>query len=255
MLAKVRAVAACNDTNKKSIYSDFGDAVWCSFPSSDWGFAPFNHPDALTNGIYTTDRIGLAGYNEIGDYTDDFGGTSSACPGVAGVAALILSANPDLTWLEVRNVIKDTCEKIDVAGGHYAANNHSKFYGYGKVDAEKAVKKALSLKVVAQLATVRIVSAMIDPNGADIGHEKISLRNTSTATVNLSGWAIEIKGKKELLTATLAGGETKSIELSGTKAKLSNTGATINLLDASQHVVHTVTYKKMQVKKGLPIEF
>jgi len=252
---KVLAVAACNDTNKRSIYSDFGAAVWCSFPSSDWGFAPFNHPDALTNGIYTTDRMGTAGYNKIGDYTDDFGGTSSACPGVAGVAALILSANPDLTWQQVKQVIKETCEKIDVAGGQYASNNHSKFYGYGKVDAEKAVKKALSMKIVSQLAVVRIVAAIVDPNGVDIGHEKISLRNTSTAAVNLSGWAIEIKGKKELLTATLAGGETKSIELSGTKAKLSNTGATINLLDASQHVVHTVSYKKVQVKKGLPIQF
>ncbi|MGD0340491.1 MAG: S8 family serine peptidase, partial [Bacteroidales bacterium] len=121
--------------------------VWCSFPSSDLGYAPFHHPEPLTNGIYTTDRVGEQGYNPFGDYTDDFGGTSSSCPGAAGTVALMLSANPDLTWKQVREIIKDTCEKIDKAGGKYDSRGHSKYYGYGKVSAENAVKKALELKV------------------------------------------------------------------------------------------------------------
>ena len=143
---KVIAVSACNDTGKRSVYSDYGESVWCSFPSSDFGYPPFNHPDPLTTGIYTTDRIGKAGYNPDGDYTDDFGGTSSSCPGVAGTVALILSANPDLNWQQVRDILKDTSEKIDKAGGKYDKEGHSIFYGYGRVDAEKAVKRALELK-------------------------------------------------------------------------------------------------------------
>lgn len=142
---KVMAVSACNDTGKRCVYSDFGDNIWCSFPSSDFGYSPFNHPDPLTTGIYTTDRQGKAGYNADGDYTDDFGGTSSSCPGVAGTAALILSANPELTWLEVREIIKETSDKIDKSGGKYDSKGHSKYYGYGRVNAEKAVKKALEL--------------------------------------------------------------------------------------------------------------
>ena len=55
---KVVAVAACNDQSKRSIYSDFGKAICCAFPSSDFGYAPFNHPEALTPGIWTTDRLG-----------------------------------------------------------------------------------------------------------------------------------------------------------------------------------------------------
>jgi subtilisin family serine protease len=143
---KVMAIAACNDTDKRSVYSDYGDRVWCSFPSSDFGYAPFNHPDPLTPGIYTTDRTGSAGYNPDGDYTDDFGGTSSSCPGAAGTAALILAVNPDLTWQQVRNIIKDTSDKIDKADGKYDSKGHSRFYGYGRINAEKAVTEAISLK-------------------------------------------------------------------------------------------------------------
>lgn len=143
---KVIAVAACNDTDRRSVYSDYGKSVWCSFPSSDLGYAPFHHPEPLTNGIYTTDRVGEKGYNPYGDYTDDFGGTSSSCPGVAGTVALMLSANPDLSWKQVREIIKETCEKIDKAGGKYDSHGHSKFYGYGKVNAEKSVRRAVELK-------------------------------------------------------------------------------------------------------------
>jgi len=143
---KVMAVAACNDRGKRCIYSDYGKNVWCSFPSSDFGYAPFAHPGALTTGIYTTDRMGKEGYNPEGDYTDEFGGTSSSCPGVAGTAALILSANRDLDWEQVREIIKETCDKIDPAGGDYDSKGRSIFYGYGRINAEKAVKKALELK-------------------------------------------------------------------------------------------------------------
>ena len=37
---RVLAVAACNDRGERSVYSDFGEAVWCAFPSSDLAFAP-----------------------------------------------------------------------------------------------------------------------------------------------------------------------------------------------------------------------
>lgn len=143
---KVIAVSACNDTGKRSIYSDYGKNVWCCFPSSDFGYPPFNHPEPITKGIYTTDRLGKAGYNPGGDYTDDFGGTSSSCPGVAGIAALMLSLNPELNWLQVKEILKVTSEKIDKAHGDYDSEGHSIYYGYGRVDAEKAVRKALETK-------------------------------------------------------------------------------------------------------------
>jgi subtilisin family serine protease len=254
--SKVIAVAACNDTNKRSVYSDYGSSVWCSFPSSDFGYPPFNHPDPLTKGIYTTDRVGAAGYNSNGDYTDDFGGTSSACPGVAGTVALMLSANPELTWQQVKDILKETSEKIDATNGQYDAQGHSLYYGYGRVDAEKAVEKALELKPENQIDKVKIISALVNPKGIDRGREKISLLNISTGNVDLNGWSFEVRGRKKSLSGiVLTGGEARSISLNGSTVKLANTGSTINLLNSRLEIVHTVTYQKKQVKKGVIIEF
>lgn len=140
---KVIAVAACNDRGTRAAYSDYGNAIWCAFPSSHG--AP-----SLTPGIWTTDRSGKLGRNPghpargdaAGHYTNDFGGTSSAAPGVAGVAALILARNPDLRWDEVRAIIKESCDRIDPEGGRYDAKGHSPYYGYGRVNARRAVELA-----------------------------------------------------------------------------------------------------------------
>lgn len=140
----VIAVAACNDRGKRSIYSDYGKSIWVCFPSSDWGDGA-SHPDPVTPGIWTTDRTGKKGYNTK-NYTPDFGGTSSACPGVAGVCALMLSVNPDLTAKQVKQILKDTADKIDKANGQYNAKGHSPYYGYGRVNAYKAVKRAKEMK-------------------------------------------------------------------------------------------------------------
>jgi subtilisin-like proprotein convertase family protein len=144
---RVIAVAACNDRGKRSVYSDFGRAVWCSFPSSDFGWPEQGHPEPLTPGIWTTDRQRAAGYNPgsaargdaAGDYTNSFGGTSSACPGAAGVVALMLSVNPELTAGQVRKLLQQSCDRVDPQGGAYDADGHSHFYGFGRVNAEKAV--------------------------------------------------------------------------------------------------------------------
>ena len=149
----VMAVAACSDRSKRSVYSDFGNAIWCSFPSSN--FEVTSEPKPLTPGIWTTDRSDgtdegynptFSGGDAAGKYTDSFGGTSSACPGVAGVAALVLAQNPKLTWDEVANLVADTCDQIDKTNGDYdSATGHSHLYGYGRVNALKAVKKAKAL--------------------------------------------------------------------------------------------------------------
>ncbi|UKO99040.1 S8 family serine peptidase [Nostoc sp. UHCC 0870] len=177
---KVIAVAACNDFGKRSAYSDFGNAVWCAFPSN-------NGYSSQTPGIWTSDRTGLAGYNSgnitlgdaAGNYTNSFGGTSSACPGVAGLAALIIARNPDLRWDEVKDIIKRSCDRIDEAGGNYDANGRSPLYGYGRVNALKAVELALP----PQNERVGIFKAVQDVPINDLQTSKLSLAIANTNTI------------------------------------------------------------------------
>jgi subtilisin family serine protease len=139
----VIAVAACNDTGRRSVYSDYGDAVWVCFPSGDFAWKPFQHPAPISQGLRTTDRVSKDGYDPS-DYTNTFGGTSGACPGAAGTVALMLALNPNLTQPEVKEMLRRSCQRIDEAGGEYNADKHSIWYGYGRVDAGLATENALA---------------------------------------------------------------------------------------------------------------
>jgi len=136
---RVVAVSAINDANVRSAYSNFGTQISVCAPSNDTA------PGHL--GIVTTDRMGNAGYGP-GNYTTTFGGTSAACPEVAGLAALMVSINPDLTWQQVRYLLQATADKVDAVNtnaiGQYQANGHSQWYGFGRVNAFNAVKGARS---------------------------------------------------------------------------------------------------------------
>ena len=133
----VIAVSASNSRDLRSHYSDYGSEIWVCAPSSGAG----------GKGIVTTDRTGFEGY-QSGDYTtqERFGGTSSATPLVAGVCGLILSVNPVLTSAEVKDILKTTADKIDPDAGEYASNGHSPFYGWGRVNAFRAVQEAMNRK-------------------------------------------------------------------------------------------------------------
>ena len=92
-------------------------------------------------------------------YQTGFGGTSYATPVSAGTGALMLSANPQLEWNQVRDLIRTTATKIDVnntdATGRwrdvdnriatdagYLGPNFSEFYGFGRLNASAAVQAA-----------------------------------------------------------------------------------------------------------------
>lgn len=158
----VITVSACTSLNKKAAYSNWGNNVSVCAPSNNaspgmWfektGYintAPTVKISLLGRGIFTTDLLGSLGY-ESGNFVRGFGGTSSACPVVAGVAALVLSANPELTAQEVKQILEETADKIvdsqpdpqlGMRLGTYDNNGHSQWFGYGKVNAFKAVQAA-----------------------------------------------------------------------------------------------------------------
>ena len=129
----VIAVGASNSLDTRSSYSNFGPELTLCAPSSG---SPGRR-------IVTTDRRGVRGYSSE-DYTNDFGGTSSATPLAAGLAALILSVNPELASAQVRAIMMDTADKINQANGQYV-NGHSPWYGHGRINAAKAVALAAGI--------------------------------------------------------------------------------------------------------------
>ncbi|WP_158501831.1 S8 family serine peptidase [Vitiosangium sp. GDMCC 1.1324] len=111
-----------------------------------------------------------AGDESLGSpHFDYHGNTSAACPMVAGVAALVIAANPALSAMEVKTILCETADVIDPDCEHNKGEwtvaraalsqgqlgsvdrrvwgaAYSRWYGFGRVNAEAAVQKALSLR-------------------------------------------------------------------------------------------------------------
>lgn len=182
-------VAAIGNTGKASSYSSSGAAIWVTGFGGEFG--------TTQPAIITTDNSSCDGGNNnlanksafqsvleffsrviadlFGDstidpacnYTGQMNGTSAATPSVSGVTALMLEANPALTWQDVGYILAKTSRKVDssIASADRAVtfkmrgategvpldlpwltnaagyNFHNR-YGFGLVDATAAVKLA-----------------------------------------------------------------------------------------------------------------
>jgi subtilisin family serine protease len=138
----VIAVSACTSRDTHSDRSSFGREISVCAPSG--GLGAWNIITSDVSGTYL-DAAGVehsSGYAP-GDYNFNFTGTSSACPLVAGICALVLDANPELTSAEVREIIKRTARKIGPESEY--PNGHSTKFGHGCVDGESAVSDALGV--------------------------------------------------------------------------------------------------------------
>ncbi|MBE9571473.1 MAG: proprotein convertase P-domain-containing protein [Proteobacteria bacterium] len=161
----VMNIAALASTARRSHYSNYGPGISLCAPSSN-GHA-YYRMEVRGLGITTTT-------GEPGGVIHEFGGTSSATPLVAGIAALTISANPDLTALEVVSILQQTAAKDldfqsypqtppavfdpdtswdispiapfdngDFTDTGDADGSWSSWFGHGRVDATAAVAEAL----------------------------------------------------------------------------------------------------------------
>ena len=136
------AACAVDSRDGKAGYSEMGANLWVCAPAND-------RPGTLgeSAGILTTENSD--------QYISDFAGTSAAAPIVSGVAALTRSANPDLTWRDIKLILAATARKNDPgssgwedgatkygAGSPGDRYNFNHAYGFGVVDAGAAVELA-----------------------------------------------------------------------------------------------------------------
>lgn len=128
-------------------YSEAGANILVAAPTEG------NLGPALT----TTDITGTLGYNSgttpgelsNANYSQTMSGTSGSTPIAAGVGALVLQARPELSWRDVRRVLAYSARKNDPSDPDWAVNgaglhiNHR--YGFGVVDAQRAITEALTI--------------------------------------------------------------------------------------------------------------
>lgn len=141
--ANAIAVGASTQRDRKASFSNFGFGLDVVAPGS--------------GNIYTTDLTGAAGY-QGGDYMPFFAGTSAACPNAAGVMALILSLNPHLTAQEARKILESSCDKVGAYTYTEAVDGQpngtwSEEFGYGRVNAHKALQSMLLAEYDVRLTT------------------------------------------------------------------------------------------------------
>ncbi len=174
-------VSAINAEGKLSSYSSVGSNVFVTAPGGEFGVD--------SPAIVTTDRVScdkgsnvindrpatpfhgdLHPLNDNCDYRSTMNGTSSAAPNTTGAVAMILSANPQLSWRDVRYILASTSTKIEskfkartVTIGesnsaveyeaipswteNAAGFSFHNFYGFGRVDVSAAVKAAQSYDI------------------------------------------------------------------------------------------------------------
>ena len=162
-LIVVGAVSANGD---RSSYSSVGSNLWIAGMAGEYG-------SGLPATI-TTDQVGTyRGYdfygqrglskestlNPHGDFISTFNGTSAAAPHIAGVVALLLEVEPELTWRDVKHVLANTArvprlsssEEINVViGGELATLQHdwvtngagyrfNNWFGFGIASVDAAI--------------------------------------------------------------------------------------------------------------------
>lgn len=130
------SVGATNGTDVVAGFSSRGNVTYNG--------NTYTKPDISAPGVSVMSCVPGGGYNS-------FSGTSMAGPHVAGLVALIISANPDLRGdvAQIIDIIKSTAKKIytnETCGGDNNTSYPNNTYGYGRIDALAAVQEAIRRK-------------------------------------------------------------------------------------------------------------
>jgi subtilisin family serine protease len=119
--ANVISVAATDENDGKADFSNYNPTVDVSAP----GGSGIPGPGGLLSTTWDNTSMG---------YYDYYGGTSMACPVVAGLASLIRTINPEITPEDVEMVLESSCDNIDAQNPDYIG-----MLGAGRINAYKAV--------------------------------------------------------------------------------------------------------------------
>ncbi|WP_345969440.1 S8 family serine peptidase [Sulfurimonas sp. HSL1-6] len=200
-------VSSVNADGTLSSYSNTGANVLVAGTGGEYGLTD---PAIVTTDLtglgighdikYDNDEIVLGdslldGNNPDGNYTRFMNGTSSACPAVAGVCALVLQANPALTRRDVRYILARSARQNDASDGSWSLNGAglpiNDKYGFGIVDAAAAVAMAEGFSSLGQEQTSALYtdSANVDiPDANSSGIERTLNVSESMTVEHVDIW-------------------------------------------------------------------
>ncbi len=182
----VLAVGATDNNDQRATFSNYGTGLDVVAPGV---------------GIYTTDLQGGAGFNTsggtAGDYYANFQGTSAAAPIVSGIAALILSINPNLTQAQVRHIIESSTDKVSgysytMGAGENPTLTWNNEVGYGRVNARKAIEAALGGATSILGPDLVCTTGSYTLSGTPPGTVNWSTDTPSVLTINSAGAASRV---------------------------------------------------------------
>ncbi|MCF0075616.1 S8 family serine peptidase [Dyadobacter sp. CY261] len=169
-------VAVGNTTRNDLRYTDsnYGSGIDVVAPGTD---------------IWSTDLVGFRGLSTTSDYAMDYG-TSYASPAVAGAFALILSANPNVTYNQARLLLESTTDKISQPTYSYATTagqvhgTWNSQVGYGRINANNALLAMRNSNLTGPtiVCTSATFAVTIKPNVTRTWYSS----NTSILTINSS---------------------------------------------------------------------
>ena len=123
---------------------------------------------SYTDGGYTP--VSVVEFNDREYGFIGFSGTSMSSPMVAGIAALMLEANREMTSQMVKDVLMETALEDQYTGN--LADTGNNFWGFGKAHAFHAVKRSLELVGVDELEDEIKVSQVYPNPASDIVYFK-----------------------------------------------------------------------------------
>lgn len=133
-------VGALNAEGIKASYSDSGSNIWISAPGGEFGTtAPAlmttdlmdcNRGKSNSKAVLNKFESGTETSNFACNYTSSFNGTSASTPVVSGAIALLLQANPKLSYRDVKHILATTAKKVDTNFAPWEVPIKSRQYSY-----------------------------------------------------------------------------------------------------------------------------
>ncbi|MGQ5524191.1 S8 family serine peptidase [Chitinimonas sp. PSY-7] len=244
------------------------------------GGKPFNELDSGSSNSY----------DPTCSYTAMANGTSSAAPTVTGVIALMLQVNPRLSWRDIKYILATTARQVDAEQSgirwngmlldsgwvtNAAGHTFSNWYGFGLVDATKAVDRARNFVTLPTLyqggwqsstgSPVPIAYRRDDAGTSDITIEEqatietvqLQLNTTSKNPGNLRVMLVSPSGTRSIilpaLTLLLPTPDGFSIDLTASNAFLDERSKgvwklqIVDMVDPSSESTQAITSWKLRV--------